>query len=199
MVAYCAKGIAGVKHSGALLLDHLMSHQPCHTLHTLHPTPPPPSPPPHPSFLCIHISRYVYTHIRWVYTREGFVYTPKHHLCIHKILGLVYTPKHHLCIHQNIICVYTKSRARCSCVYTYVLCIHKNRVVYTQIFSCVYTAAPQVAYTHSLSRVMPCHRLSTAVQPGRRTRVLQCARAERLLHADCIHLHMQEECEGGST
>jgi hypothetical protein len=137
MVAYCAKGIAGVKHSGALLLDHLMSHQPCHTLHTLHPTHPPPSPPPHPSFLCIHISRYVYTHIRWVYTREGFVYAPKHHLCIHKILGLVYTPKHHLCIHQNIICVYTKSRARCSCVYTYVLCIHKNRVVYTQIFSCV--------------------------------------------------------------
>ena len=123
--------------------------------------------------------------------QTSFVYTQN--------LGFVYTQKHHLCIHQNIICVYTKSRAWCSCVYTYDLCIHQNRVVYTPIFSCVYTAPPQVAYTHALSRVMPCHRLSTAVQPGRRTWVLQCAQSERLLHAVGIQLRMQEECEGGST
>jgi hypothetical protein len=89
MVAYCAKGIAGKKDAGggALLLGHLMSHEPCHTLHPIHPAHPPAPPFLHPSFLCIHISRYVYTlytYVLGVYTRRIRVYT-KLHLCIHKI------------------------------------------------------------------------------------------------------------------
>ena len=107
MVAYCAKGIAGKKDAGALLLGHLMSHEPCHTLHPIHPAHPPAPPFLHPSFLCIHISRYVYTHMCWVYTREGFVYTPnficvytKSRVCVYTKTSFVYTPKHHLCIHQ---------------------------------------------------------------------------------------------------
>ena len=107
MVAFCAKGIAGKKDAGALLLGHLMSHEPCHTLHPIHPAHPPAPPFLHPSFLCIHISRYVYTHMCWVYTREGFVYTPnficvytKSRVRVYTKTSFVYTPKHHLCIHQ---------------------------------------------------------------------------------------------------
>ena len=110
MVAYCAKGIAGVKVAGALLLDHLMSHQPCHTLHPIHPAHPltPPSPPP-PSlfFVYTHIAICVYTYSMGIYTRRirvytktPFVYTQNLRARVYTKTSFVYTPKHHLCIHQ---------------------------------------------------------------------------------------------------
>ena len=79
MVAYCAKGIAGKKDAGALLLGHLMSHEPY--------TPSTPARTPVPTslfFVYTHIAICVYTYVLGVYTRRIRVYT-KLHLCIHKI------------------------------------------------------------------------------------------------------------------